>query len=124
MSYKFKVGDKGKTRAGKNYRVVCVDRKSEIFPVVALISGRRPVDAEQLVLTRSTGRYYEFDGRNLGTDLMPPSVTKYLNVWIVAASKQLLCSTYENQKLALAIVNSTTNDQWLIKAQPVEVQES
>ena len=120
MSYKFKVGDKGKTRDGKDYRVVCVDRKSEINPVIALTSGRLPVDAEQVLLVRSTGSCYEHVSHP--TDLLPPTVTKWLNVCL-DTDGTCVSYLYLTQGTAKTMAAETSFN-YIIIAQPVEVQES
>lgn len=76
MSYTFKVGDKGKTRSGRDYEVLAVDTRLAAS-VVALIIG-------------STGGAYTeqrwIDGRNVigkdtAADLLPPTRTVYVNFY-------------------------------------------
>ena len=121
MSYKFKVGDKGKTRGGKPYRVICVDR---------VVTGGSCVVA--LLCAENGIEYFSHhtpDGRRLvprqaADDLMPPTVTKWLDVWMVSGGSAPHGSIHEKQTDAASNTYTNPDIQWLIKAQPIEVQES
>lgn len=72
----FEVGKTYKTRDGRDARVICVDRADEVRPIVALVMD---VDGNEGLYTfRESGKY------GLGrahVDLMPPMITKYVNVY-------------------------------------------
>ena len=66
MSYTFKVGDKGKTRGGEDYEVICVEpRVTEGEKMVSLVSG-------SLRFYEGDGSYW-CDGSESKYDLIPPS---------------------------------------------------
>lgn len=88
VPYRFKVGDTGKTRAGKTYRVLALDVKNEtgrtIVAAVTLADGIN----ETICRVAPNGRLYA-DGGDTPSDLLLPTITVY----------QLSCS---NRKQALA----------------------
>ena len=79
MTHKFQVGDTGKTRDGREYRVICTDA-----------GGKRPIVA---LVKLSTGEWsscmFRTDGRNslvgaMGNDLLPPPPkTRKIVRWVV-----------------------------------------
>ena len=129
MSYKFKVGDKGKTRRGSRYRVVADDHLHGRFPVVALVEWRigaigfQGKTEESLEGFTSTGGYSHNADENDG-DLLPPTVTKYLNVWYNTTTwvceARLHPSTHAAKDAAAASADRT----YVQVAVPVEVPES
>lgn len=66
MTYQFKVGDKGKTKGGQNYRVICTDAKRVNYPIIALVWG--------VHLKDETVFSYDKSGENsaIGLGLLPP----------------------------------------------------
>ena len=82
---KFKTGMKGKTRDGRDYRVICDDRKSNNsdYTVIALIKSESGIE---------TSREYTYYGRYMvaepdGLDLLPPTKRVYVNVSLSAVTK-------------------------------------
>ena len=79
MAYQFKVGDTGKTRDGRAYRVVAVDVKGP-EPIAVLIAQCSGGAAEEYLATRlengRVGTVREVDG-----DLIPPTPAVYINVY-------------------------------------------
>lgn len=79
-TYRFKVGDKGKTRNGHNYRVIADDYKGNFSgqTILALIddgSGGRETPVARYTDGRLTRE------KELGNDLMPPTRTVYVNLY-------------------------------------------
>jgi hypothetical protein len=77
MTHQFKVGDTGKTRDGRRYRVIATDLKSEdtIVAAITLLSGE-----EYVALRFATGKRFA-DGTSDADDLMPPTPAVYINVY-------------------------------------------
>lgn len=131
MSYKFKVGDKGKTRRGSRYRVVADDRLHGRFPVVALVEWRNDEHpdgvGEALEGFTSTGGYSLSAHENDG-DLLPPTVTKYLNAWYNTTTRvcgACLHPSAQAAKDAAASAAAASADRTYVQvAVPVEVPES
>lgn len=119
MSYKFKVGDRGKTRKGNDYRVVCVDKVGGNYPIIALVT--RHDRQESVQAFRENGRYtLSGDGPE---DILPPAVTKWLNVWM--SGRESYSHLHPSLNEAEAQINRINNPPlMLVSAQPVEVQES
>lgn len=65
----FKVGDITTTRNGRKARIICVDRMSKAYPVVALIRSDDD-NAEVFTAHTSSGAYHE-SGNAHANDLMP-----------------------------------------------------
>lgn len=77
MCYKFKVGDKGKTRGGGNdYEVIRILQPSGI--VVAVLNPHTG-GCEVVGSYFADGHMYESTAHTL--DLMPPQRVVYLNIW-------------------------------------------
>ena len=119
MSYQFKVGDKGKTRCGEPYRIICTDRNHDVYSMIVLVGSNK----ERVENYTSIGSYVERQPCS-DHDLLPPTVTKYLNVWIQKGSRSTTSQVYESLNKAELHIDSRTDVQWIIKAQPIEVQES
>lgn len=125
MSYKFKVGDKGKTRRGNRYRVVADDRLNGRFPVVALVEWRIGATdgvGEELEGFTSTGGRLPTAHENDG-DLLPPTVTKYLNAWYNTTT--WVCAyLYPSAQAAKDAAAASADRTYVQVAVPVEVPES
>lgn len=102
----FKVGQKLKTRDGRDARVICVDRKHELYPVMALVADS---------FGHETMHSFEEDGRfcNSGNgclDLMPPTEKRegWLNVYRSKPSGRDHTSTkmFESKEVADACAAS------------------
>jgi hypothetical protein len=77
MTYQFKVGDTGKTRDGRRYRVLATDLKS----VETIVAAITPPNGEEFVVERlATGKVH-LDGSRAVGDLMPPTQVVYINVY-------------------------------------------
>ena len=76
MTHQFKVGDTGKTRDGRPYRVIATDLKSN-KTIVAIIEYNGYDDA---TMRFANGRHFADGGPQAG-DLMPPSFAVYINVY-------------------------------------------
>lgn len=78
MSYKFKVGDRGKTRGGKDYEVIAVE-------VVGLAKGRSivvVVEGYAYGLTAEGKEYGESSSScSISFDLLPPEQYLYVNIF-------------------------------------------
>lgn len=109
MPYEFKVGDTGKTRDGRAYRVVAVDVATETGRcVIALARQNQPDGQETVVRTRLDGRVY-VDDNEAGADLLPPKIKVYqiacahrtqaLAVGEIAADNVLI-TVYKNKAAA------------------------
>lgn len=122
MSYKFKVGDKGKTRRGEPYRVICDDRRGNGDKTLLALFTSLTHPGEHLGHYRPDGTV--FGGRYTGDDLLPPTVTKYLNVGIPKGIRSTTSQVYESLNAAELYIDARPDVQWIIKAQPVEVQGS
>ena len=125
MSYRFKVGDKGKTRGGRTYRVICDDvqwtRPANGPTVIALL------DPATTSLRGEEQRSYDPYGKCRFSDqydLLPPTVTKWLNVWM--SGRESYSDLHSSVNEAEAQINRINI--WrapvLVSALPVEVQES
>ncbi len=71
---KFKVGDTGKTRDGRDYQILLVDAAlADNESIIAKVGG--------YALTYfDNGNYYS-SGREAAADLMPPTKSLYLNIY-------------------------------------------
>ncbi len=66
MSIEFQVGDKGRTRGGVGYEIICVEKRVAIGEsIVSLVDG-------QLMTSQINGCYWD-DGTQSDRDLMPPA---------------------------------------------------
>ena len=77
MAYEFKVGDTGKTRDGRLYRVIATDLKSD-ETIVAIIEH---IGGDEFATMRFANGHVVADGRPQAGDLIPPSPSVYLNVY-------------------------------------------
>lgn len=77
MTYQFKVGDKGKTRDDRHYRIICDDRKNGSgYSLVVLVEDVSAGSTyESLLCYTSSGRANP--SVNSANDLMPPTTTAY-----------------------------------------------
>ncbi len=78
MSYQFKVGDTGKTRDGRPYRVLATDLKGS-YPVAAAVEYG--IYEESFRFT-TTGKFNDQDKDHL-LDLLPPTRTITVERWLV-----------------------------------------
>jgi hypothetical protein len=79
MTHQFKVGDRGKTRDGREYRVILTDARGD-EPIVALVYDARGSDDAWNF--RNDGRF-TCEGRS-PLDLMPPSPpTRKIKRWVM-----------------------------------------
>lgn len=128
MSYKFKVGDEGKTRGGRAYRVICNNRKwvrpANGPTVIALL------DPETTTLNGEELCNYDAHGKcafSARYDLLPPTV-KYLNVWYNTRSGDYDADIHPSESLAKTAAAEAYSKHahitYLQIARPVEVQES
>ena len=67
---KFKVGDVTTTRNGRKVRIICVDRASKAFPVIALVTDVEL--SEAVTVYTAEGKYFNTRDIN-GNDLTPPT---------------------------------------------------
>lgn len=120
MAYKFKVGDTGKTRGGREYRVICVDRKVVGDScVVALLGSENGLEYP----TYRTPDGRRIKGNHIDVDdLTPPTVTKWLNV-CMDSDGTCVSYLYPSEDVAKTFVTETAFN-YIITAQPVEVPES
>ena len=75
--HKFSVGDTGLTRDGRPYRVICVDAKHSMTPIIALVT----IDdgaLEMPVRLRTNGQLARGEHES---DLMPPKQKRWVNVY-------------------------------------------
>lgn len=94
----FEVGKTYKTRDGRDARVICVDREG-IRPIIALV---RQVDKDEFLMEYRPGGYDNMDGVESSLDLMPPMITKYVNVYM---HQSAIMGTYDTPEEARANVN-------------------
>lgn len=121
MSYQFKVGDKGKTGAGTEYEILAIDNTLE-QPIVAKfkMNGKW-----QLGARKAGGKHYSYALH----DLIPPIVTKYLNVYVRGDTSIPEAFLYDTEKEAIdaKVMNLKTSmsPPFYIKiSEPVEVPMS
>jgi hypothetical protein len=77
MTHQFKVGDTGKTRDGRRYRVIATDLKSDETIAAAITN---PSGEEYVVVRFATGKYF-VDETPDKSDLMPSTPAVYINVY-------------------------------------------
>ena len=95
MAYQFKVGDTGKTRDGRAYRVVATDMKGT-GPLAVIIldtDGR-----EYVTERRACGML--FSGVTDRGDLIPPTPAVYINVYEDGGEIFVDLKNYETRKAA------------------------
>ena len=78
MTYQFKVGDTGKTRDGRAYRVLATDLKNAETIVVAIENER----GEEYVTKRFANGKVFAGGTSASGDLIPPTPAVYINVYV------------------------------------------
>lgn len=119
MSYQFKVGDKGKTRDGRwGYEVLAIDFGFKNKPVIIkLFEGtRRPLLAQ-----RNIDGTADADGINMGSDLMPPTKTVYLNVF---TNGEVVSYGTAEKAITAATVNYGAAWKIALTAMPLEIPQS
>lgn len=84
MPYQFKVGDVGKTRDGRLYRVAANDIVTETQRCVLALVKKDEGAQEIVIRARIDGKVYA--GQEAGADLLPPKMTVYQ----LSASRRLL----------------------------------
>ena len=77
MTYQFQVGDTGKTRDGRPYRVIATDLKSD-ETIVAIIEYN---GGNEFATMRFANGHVVADGGLQAGDLMPPTPVVYINVY-------------------------------------------
>lgn len=77
MAYQFKVGDTGKTRGARPYRVLATDLKSSETIVAAITDP----NGQEYAVTRFANGNALASGTLNGGDLMPPAPVVYINVY-------------------------------------------
>ena len=77
MAYQFKVGDTGKTRGGRPYRVLATDLKNA-ETIVAIIEH---IGGDEFATMRFANGHVVADGRPQAGDLIPPAPAVYINVY-------------------------------------------
>lgn len=96
MAYEFKVGDTGKTRGGRSYRVLATDLKSDqtIVVVIELPSG------EEYVAKRFANGNFYASGTPNDADLIPPTPAVYINVYKRKDGTKAGASTFSSRQAA------------------------
>ena len=77
MAYEFKVGDTGKTRDGRPYRVIATDLKNA-ETIVAIIEH---IGGDEFATMRFANGHVVADGRPQAGDLIPPTPAVYISVY-------------------------------------------
>ena len=77
MTHQFKVGDTGKTRDGRPYRVIATDLKFD-DTIVAIIENN---GGNEFAAMRFANGHVVADGGLQAGDLMPPIPAVYVNVY-------------------------------------------
>ena len=77
MAYEFKVGDTGKTRDGRPYRVIATDLKNAETIAAAI---ETPSGEEYVTMCFANGKVYG-GGTPSDNDLIPPTPAVYINVY-------------------------------------------
>ena len=77
MTHQFKVGDTGKTRDGRPYRVIATDLKSD-ETIVAIIEHN---GGDEFATMRFANGNVVAGGMAQAGDLMPPTPAVYINVY-------------------------------------------
>jgi hypothetical protein len=103
MTHQFKVGDTGKTRDGRPYRVIATDLNSN-KTIVAIIEYNGYDDA---TMRFADGRHFADGGLQAG-DLMPPTPAVYINVYddsdgTLWTPEAIYSSRYAADKCAFAL---------------------
>lgn len=89
MSYKFKVGDKGKTIGGKDYEVLVVgleDKLAHGLSMVVLIDGN--------AWSRDSNGRLDSDNAIFQGNLLPPVKTMYRGTWSMELPGKDVVGTY------------------------------
>lgn len=76
--YKFKKGDKGKTRSGDSYEVVIDDLNNAMFPLVVRLKYES-VGEEDMTMCTCFGRVHMH--RECDADLLPPTKTVWYSLF-------------------------------------------
>jgi hypothetical protein len=101
MTYKFKVGDAGRTAQGGYYRVICVDAKGD-FPIVALVSFVDGMERPIAFTANGEVPMVNIYGLDPSFKLIPPEPVKrtmWINVYPTHAGPRGGCwSTFEDAK--------------------------
>lgn len=76
MTYKFKVGDTGKTRGGESYRVIAVGL-NHVRSVAAVVKRTNGLEIVGTFFPNG----HSYDGGRSEFDLIPPTPAVYMNVY-------------------------------------------
>lgn len=115
MTYKFKEGDRGKTRDGNDYRIVFV-RTGAPLGVYAAVQFEK---GETLQTFTSDGKFLMNSG-DLPQDLLPPTKTVYLSVWY-SKDGRIHSSLFATKELE-ATARTEVDEIKIVSCQPVELQ--
>lgn len=95
-----KAGNPVCIRDGRKARIICFDRKSKDYPIVALVENQ---DAEMLQIYTIDGKYNKFDQeKSYPLDLVMATAihTGWINVYRTGSRTYLGQSVYENKEEA------------------------
>jgi hypothetical protein len=104
MTHQFKVGDTGKTRDGRPYRVIATDLKSD-KTIVAIIENN---GCDEFATMRFANGNLVAGGMAQAGDLMPPIPAVYINVYddsdgTLCTPEAIYSSRYAADKCAFAL---------------------
>ena len=79
------------TRTGRKVRIICTDRLSEQFPIVALVEDSGLLEKQQPegVITLTKDGKYDLEAKDSPFDLFMAPTTKWVNMYINTRTREI-----------------------------------